>query len=959
MEIADFEKFFTIIHGYSPFPWQKRMMSQVAESGWMDNINLPTSSGKTSVLDIAVFYMAFKAERGQMPYRRIFYTVDRRFVVDEAYEEAMAMRKKLIDHANDADIVGKVSSILSSMGEDNSPLCVLRLRGGIRHEPVFISNPLQPAVVVSTVDQVGSRMLFRGYGVSDYMRPVHAALIGMDSLIIMDEAHLSRPFYETVEYVRRYQSGDWAQETVGNQVQIVSMSATPYKSDSRTFSLNEDDYSNETLSKRFKSTKNVTIINRKLSKEDMEDCNNPSVEKKVAGIFADTAMDLMKKLLAKGETAPVVGIVVNSVSFAGAVYSLMSAKSGSDTVKIIGRTRPYERDQIISKYLPRIKVSRDPYANPNPLYVIATQTVEVGANIDFDALITEIAPLDALRQRFGRLNRIGKHDKAVGAIIRCNCRDKVNEGIYGKAPEETMKWLNRIAKNHSVDFGINAMSDILSTENQNGLNVQKKHAPVMLPSHLDALVQTSPSPSVSPDISEMLHGTSVSPADLQVLWRDDISESETPDDGMVFETFSMIPPRSYETVSVPIWSVRNFLMGLARIHPDPDIEGTPTTDTEDKRDGKKAFLWTGDEDSRFIEPGEINPGDTIILSTKYGGYDEYGWNHESTAPVKDIAEIAVSHDTGQIVQRMHPAIMANWFVNDGETKKKAESLLSTCITSLMDGENTEETVSNFLKDLAELPLDYELLDRMQSLWKTGKRRISFYPDRKGIVIESPEKRETDLADDDSSSYIGEISLEYHSNGVKEQVGKYSQQLVRDPTLDETLKTAGFLHDLGKADPRFQSWLRGGIPYDGGNLLAKSNGKRDLNLILKARQLSRYPQGGRHECYSAAILRGNPALLKGNVYNDLILYLVGTHHGRGRAMMPVTEDTGTAMSFVFGGEKVEYNGIHGMDSIDSGWTDLFWKIIRKYGYWGSAYLEMILRLGDHTESSRETENGREK
>ena len=959
MEISDFDEFFTIIHGYPPFPWQKRMVAQITASGWMDNINLPTSSGKTSVIDVAVFHIALKAETGHAPFRRIFYTVDRRFVVDEAYEEAKALKEKLMDPANGVNIVGKVAAILTSIGDSNSPLDVIRLRGGIRNEPVFISNPLQPTVVVSTVDQVGSRLLFRGYGVSDYMRPVHAALIGKDSLIILDEAHLSRPFYETTEYVRRYQGKNWAEEIVGNPMQIVSMSATPGSSDSISFSLNEEDYSNEILARRFKSSKETVLISHNLTKDELKKYNSSSIEKKVAGIFAETAIKQMEKLKAHGETAPVVGVVVNSVSLAGSVHEILSKETGSDSVKIVGRTRPYERDQIISEYLPRIIASGNQAKNHVPLYVIATQTVEVGANIDFDMLVTEIAPFDSLRQRFGRLNRIGKRDKALGAIIRCNCRDELNEGIYGKAPLETWKWLNKIAIRHSVDFGINAMSDLLAGVDQAALLAERKSAPVMLPAHLEALVQTSPPPHVSPNISEMLHGTSDSPADVQVIWRNDIPEYDGHNSGLVFETVSMIPPRSYESVSIPVWSIKNFIIGKGIDVPDPDIEGASITEPDYGQDGRYAFLWTGDENSHFIAPHEIKPGQTLILPSNYGGYDDYGWNYRSITAVKDIAEIALTHDTGDTVLRIHPAIFAGQFGSDRERPKRAKILLSECMKSLTEGEDPDETVTNLLKGIARLAKDQDLLNRINSLSKAGKRWILKYPDKLGLVIRTFGKQMVELTDNDLSSFIDEISLEYHSNGVKEQVKSYSSQLIFNTGVRDALEMAGFFHDLGKADPRFQSWLRGGIPYDGGELIAKSSGKRDINLITKARMLSGYPNGGRHECYSAAILISNASLLSGNKYKDLILYLVGTHHGRGRAMMPVTDDAGTDMAFTFGGERVEYSGIHALDSIDSGWTDLFWRILRMYGYWGTAYLEMILRLGDHMESEREATNGRKK
>ncbi|MBM3881895.1 MAG: hypothetical protein FJ387_19580 [Verrucomicrobia bacterium] len=63
----DFSTFFRALWGREPFPWQVMLADRAATVGWPDAIDLPTASGKTACLDIAVWALAKQAGEASRP----------------------------------------------------------------------------------------------------------------------------------------------------------------------------------------------------------------------------------------------------------------------------------------------------------------------------------------------------------------------------------------------------------------------------------------------------------------------------------------------------------------------------------------------------------------------------------------------------------------------------------------------------------------------------------------------------------------------------------------------------------------------------------------------------------------------------------------------------------------------------------------------------------------------------
>ncbi|WP_298331065.1 type I-U CRISPR-associated helicase/endonuclease Cas3 [Asticcacaulis sp.] len=945
----DFTGFFREVNGYPPFPWQQRLLTQLATHGrWPDCLGLPTGTGKTACLDIALFHLALEVGKpsGRQAPVRIAFVVDRRLVVDDAFERARRLADALAAPAG--PVTARVADRLRLLSGDGPPLLARRLRGGIPREDDWARTPAQPTILCSTVDQVGSRLLFRGYGVTDRAKPIHAGLLGADCLILLDEAHLAEPFRQTLGWVGHYRRNH---DTAWG---LSVLSATPRADGmSATFGLNEDDWANRELAKRLTAAKPVRLVGGK----------DALTETRRAEAVAAEAQRMLDALRAGGIAQPALGVVVNRVDRARRVFKALEGVA-AERLLLIGPSRSVDREDLV-RVLDRVRTGRDRDTTA-PLLIVATQCIEAGVDIDLDGLVTELAPLDALRQRFGRVNRAGRPIPAQGVILatKQELSARYDDPVYGDALRPCWDWLSGLS---SVDFGIQAMAAaLLDFPPPAPALSPQPDAPVLMPALLDLFSQTSPIPSPTLETSLFLHGPKHQPDGVTLVWRGDVTPG-FPEKVSMRRLLTLVPPRAGEAVSLPVWTVRRWLEGQGT-DALADIPA-PAPEDEEGKTARSVFLWRGgdDEASRWIAAHEISPGDTIIVPATYGGLDnQYGWDPGNEDPVRDVARKAAQDFAGRrFAVRVAPGLIP--------ADKEGEDLLA--VLAALEGERDPARLCAALAP-------YDGADDLAWLWaRLGDRKLDPIWDvygrdtvgrPLGVVLLAPSDvlaaPDTDGAaavteDDLAGSLSGfPLLLLTHSEDVAGFAADFARRAGLPPARVQDLWLAGYLHDAGKCDPRFQEWLAAGDPLgaDPDHVLAKSARK----LPPDAKEKAGLPSGWRHEVLSVRLAACSRRLAERRSEGgdpDLILWLIGTHHGFGRPffahldpqprtdLLPVPALWDKAPTAV-GPEALDFDH----DGLD--WHGLLDRLKQRYGPWGLAHMEAILRLADHRASEYAAKKG---
>lgn len=991
---SDFANFWREVHhpdassavSPTPFPWQQQLVEHVIERGWPATLDIPTGLGKTTALDVAVFTLAMSRldhDVVTLP-RRIYMVIDRRVVVDQSFVHARELQAALA-RAEPETVTARVAEALRPARlahhderTDNTPpaLAVGRMRGGVTWSWRWLDRPDQPAIIVGTVDQLGSRLLFGGYGVGRSIRPIDAALTGSDALVLVDEAHLARPFLTTVRDALRIGAADNPLRLAPTRTVVLSATTGHAPEPRLTIDVRRE-LEHDTAAKRLRAPKTLHTVEAKITRKRQ---------------VPDTARTLARVAKQLGSTHDVVAIVANTIAVARAAFDELRGDDidDDDVVLITGRQRPIDRDVLWARWADRISAGRARQDGPTR-YVVATQTIEVGADLDFSAMVTESASLDALAQRLGRLNRRGSWQDAPAVVVHPSSVDDTDP-IYGAGRLETWTWLSArttptsvtpasrtITLGYGIDvspLALHLMMRDLHADERDALRMPEPVTPVLFPWILERWTHTMPEPLNAPSRGDFLHGCERSQPTVDVVWRhggsDALGRERTV--GLLASSVDLLPPSTSEAMTVPIWAVRAWLEGAkdsAAAVSDVDAAGVTVDIPNDMRRRPPPALVVGDGETAPYR-GLLRPGDTVVVPTWLGGADAYGWNPGATADVVDVADLAV-HALGhqgttrrsrRAVLRMDPRTLEPLMGND-EAVRTALDRLRPPPDDEGEGEAPEiNTVRGQLEHLHEAlgphpaglrGLLAETIEQMkdhdrlaiiaydQRLERSGVGMSSVSTDTRFVMVHAPEAYDIWVEDRSAagSSTTGHrVTLQDHHVAVAIRARSFAEELGLSDALVDAIEQAAVLHDWGKADPRFQQMLNGGVAPPM-HLLAKSGMDPAKRWAFRrARELSGYPTGMRHEAYSAMVAHAATAA---HPERELITHLVAAHHGRGRPLPQHTiDDAPRTYKAAPDGQDIAVT-----TSADLDWAqpNRFATLNARFGPWGLALLETIVRLAD--------------
>ncbi len=787
------------------------------------DIGLPTGSGKTSIM--AVWLIAVAA--GAPLPRRLVWVVDRRVVVDQATDEAEQLATRMKE-ASDRPALRGLRDALAAFSltrSDGEALAISTLRGEREDNRAWSKDPSRPAIIVGTVDMIGSRLLFSGYGDGRSRRASHAGLLGYDALLINDEAHLTPAFASLLGKLVQ------TQEDFGGDRRLCVMRLSATHQSGRKFwpqSLEEDRAQSE-FRKIFEARKCLEIV--------------------TAGKRHSKLLELAK---APGPARTL--IFLRKPDEVLEVAGALAHATGEGSRRIIcmtGTMRGFERDQLVrDPVFQEFAAARRPNES---CWLVATSAAEVGVNISSDRLITDLDTADHLIQRFGRLNRFGETEgRAYLLVADAELKDAEQKQDKQKEPQKC-KALAYFRELLETADDISTARLFASPPPSEACS----EPPLEAQFHnrlVDVWSQTSlGAHPARPAVELWLHGKQAGYPETYVAWREDVPDLtaagvDADDLELLLAKYRVL---AHERLREPTYQLQEKLAALVKksdpttpllcVKPDGSVIVLKLSDAADRRHAA-ALAYSqlilppacGLLDQGMFSPDCPDASDTIATPLSYdlaGCEPDETWRSARHTAKRACYRATLTED-GWRLQRL-----------GGVPSEKREQPM--ILPDLRSG-----TVREFATERG-----WRLLSRLEVPAAEGEGEPS-------TVLLLYFKQ---IAQKMTAS--GPILLQDHLSAVAEKAAALGERLALPEDIKRALVLASRHHDLGKKE---RIWQEAAGNRDDATPVAKSA------MPMRPRMLA----GFRHELaslrYAEQEVDGEPMEVC-----DLALHLIAAHHGHAR------------------------------------------------------------------------------
>ena len=925
-ETFDFNDAFKRLSGHGPFPWQRRLFHLLCNGCVPPAVDIPTGLGKTAVM---ACWLLARANGAALP-RRLVYVVDRRVVVDQATEFAEDLRGRLDDFP---ELREKLS-----LGGRSLPISTLR--GQHLDNKEWLEDPVATSIVVGTVDMIGSRLLFSGYGVSRKMRPNAAGLLGCDSLVVLDEAHLSRPFEHLLSAIERERRVSDNRQTESSATErdeavaglglpppfrLLPLSATlgSVKDASPPFQLSDEDKLDATVNRRLNAPKALRVTNL-VEGTNLDDA------------LADAAWDLYLEESATHKVPVSLVVYCNSREIAEKVTNKLKAKLKDDapdakTILFTGGRRVRERQRAADELQECGLVSSSTTAPQNSVFLVATSAGEVGVDLDADHMVCDLVPWERMVQRLGRVNRRGVATARVHVIYDGKQRDDAASARL-RYVRQLLSMLPRM-NGDEHQAGPGALRDLGRHPDQDGLLENASTPEPLYPALTGELVDAWSLTSLTehtgrPEVGPWIRGWIDDEPHTSVAWRrflplrfqSGVAEGNVREGETFFEAAPLQAAELLETETSRVagWlkkRVRNVFRSFAKkpasAEPKDSTAESESDAPEDSVDlrplaessivallldnaGKleKSFSLKGLSEIREKELHRPLAGHRLVVDARLGG-------------LQDDGLLDAVCDT--------PATTAEG--SEDDTAAEGWGVQTVRVRLVRDESRGNESVQEETW-LEVLALPYEISAE-------GDERIWLVVEKQPVGATGEDSRAV------SSTYQG---LAEHQRMVVAEVARIANGLNLNDDDRAMLVAAAEFHDAGKGAQR---WQRAFNARREGRPFAKTPGPLNLSIL----------SGYRHEFQSVldAAQDGLNGIDRSSQRYDLALHLIAAHHGNARPVIGI-EGCDTLPPTVAGRRAREI-------------ALRFVRLQNHLGPWELAWWESLLRAADRRASKLHADDDR--